>query len=96
MKKTREPTWREAYAPKIASLIKTIEAENPGIELKRVRYLVGKENPGQYQHMKRVWAAEATRQVNELLYFRNGEKLPQQYRRGRQPKPTDPKQLDIF
>ena len=60
---SRHKTWRQHYAPIIARRIHEIMKEQPDIEAKRLRWLLGRENPGQYKHMKGIWANECTRQV---------------------------------
>jgi len=50
----KEPTWRQVYAPKIAEIIK----QNEGKPLKELKKILSEANPGQYGHMKKVWANE--------------------------------------
>lgn len=47
-------TWRQCYAPRIAAIIKE-HRDKPLPELKRI---LQDANPGQYGHMKKVWANE--------------------------------------
>lgn len=52
-------TWRQVYAPRIAAIIK----ENPDLDIKQLKSLLSKSNPGQYGHMKKTWANEYMRQL---------------------------------
>lgn len=52
-------TWREHYAPKIAEMI----AENKGKDVKEIRRILYKANPGQYGHMKKIWSDESLKQL---------------------------------
>jgi len=47
-------TWRQYYAPRIAEIIKN----NQGKELKELKKILQKANPGQYGHHKKTWANE--------------------------------------
>jgi hypothetical protein len=50
----KQPTCRQHYAPKIASIIK----ENEGKSVKELKRILQDANPGQYGHMKKMWANE--------------------------------------
>lgn len=52
-------SWREYYAPKIAEIIK----QNEGKEVKELRRILYKANPGQYGHMKKIWSDESLKQL---------------------------------
>ncbi len=52
-------TWREAYAPQIAELIK----QNEGKDVKELRRILYKANPGYYGHMKKIWSDESLKQL---------------------------------
>lgn len=52
-------TWREAYRPKIVEIIR----QNSGKTVKELRIILYKNNPGYYQHMKRVWSDESLKQL---------------------------------
>lgn len=56
---SKNPTWRQYYAPKIAAIIK----ENEGKTVKELKKILSSANPGQYNHMKRTWANEYMRQL---------------------------------
>lgn len=62
----KQQTWRNFYAPLIRKEIDRIRSEDPGITMSKLRYLLGRINPGPYGHQKKTWANEATRQVNAL------------------------------
>lgn len=52
-------TWREAYAPRIAEIIKA----NEGKDVKEIRRILYKANPGQYGHMIKIWSDESLKQL---------------------------------
>lgn len=52
-------TWREYYAPQIAAIIK----ENEGKDVKEIRRILYRANPGQYKHMQRIWSDESLKQL---------------------------------
>lgn len=52
-------SWREYYAPKIAEIIK----KNEGKDVKELRRILYKANPGQYGHMKKIWSDESLKQL---------------------------------
>lgn len=52
-------TWREHYAPKIAEIIK----ENAGKDVKEIRRILYRANPGQYGHMRKIWSDESLKQL---------------------------------
>lgn len=52
-------TWRQYYAPQIAIIIK----ENEGKTVKELRKILCAANPGEYGHMKKIWANEYMRQL---------------------------------
>jgi hypothetical protein len=49
-------TWRECYAPKIAKKISEMKSE--GKTVKEMKKILSEMNPGQYGHMKKIWANE--------------------------------------
>jgi hypothetical protein len=52
-------TWREHYRPQIAAIIK----ENEGKDVRELRKILYKSNPGQYGHMKKIWSDESLKQL---------------------------------
>lgn len=52
-------TWRKYYSPRIAALIKEYE----GRPLKELKQILASANPGQYGHMRKIWANEYMRQL---------------------------------
>lgn len=52
-------TWREHYAPMIAEIIK----ENEGKDVKEIRRILYRSNPGYYGHMKKIWSDESLKQL---------------------------------
>lgn len=63
---SNQKTWRQHYAPMVAELIRHFMDKDPDITMKRLRWELGRMNPGPYGHQKKTWASEATRQVNAL------------------------------
>lgn len=52
----KHQTWRQWYAPKIASEIARMKAE--GKTVKEMKKALSAMNPGQYGHMRKTWANE--------------------------------------
>lgn len=52
-------TWRQYYAPVIAEII----ANNSDKDIKEIKKILRDSNPGQYGHMKKIWANEYMRQL---------------------------------
>lgn len=90
--KSDNRTWRQHYAPIIQGHIKRITAETPDITAKRLRYMLGRLNPGQYGHMKRIWGSEATRHVE---YWKKGISIRCDHYFKKQKSPPDG-QLGLF
>jgi hypothetical protein len=56
---SKQPTWREVYAPKIAKIIE----DNKGKDLKELKKILCAANEGAYGHHKKTWANEYMRQL---------------------------------
>lgn len=53
---SREPTWRETFAPRIAKMISEMKAE--GKTVKEMKKVLCDKNPGPYGHHRKTWANE--------------------------------------
>ena len=55
-------TWREHYAPYIYKMI----MDNKDKPIKAIKKLLCDANPGEYGHMKKIWANEYMRQLKQF------------------------------
>jgi hypothetical protein len=54
-------TWREAYAPRIAEIIKNETAA--GKTVKHIKKILSSNNPGPWGHQKKIWSDESLKQL---------------------------------
>jgi len=56
-------SWRKYYAPIISKII----MDNKHLPKKEIKKILCQSNPGEYGHMKKIWANEYMRQINHLF-----------------------------